>query len=186
MEAKLILPLNQQHSFLSKGKFKRDRYQRFSQSINVIENTLELNVNLLRVEEINKNFHIRQNDDWTLVPGQRDSCPSDGEWISFHCLIVLVDLGCITGSLVKLGFHYFYFCGYLRDVITEVSNFIEIVASSFSRLSAFAASDSSMFLDELLFVQPRRRFILPRMNEESIRFVQLQVLLGCTSAYSSE
>ncbi|KAF2546877.1 hypothetical protein F2Q70_00021692 [Brassica cretica] len=107
-----------------------------------------------------------------------------------HCLLALHHLasfylGCITGSLVNLGFHYFYFRGYLRDVITEVSSFIEIVASSFSRLSAFAASDSSMFLDELLFVQPRRRFILPRMNEESIRFVQLQVLLGCTCEIES-
>lgn len=70
------------------------------------------------------------------------------------------DFGCGTGSMVNLGFHRFYFRSRLRNVITEITDFIEILASSFSSLSAFVASDSSIF-HASFFVQPRKRFLLP-------------------------
>ena len=69
-----------------------------------------------------------------------------------------VDLGCGTGTLLNLRFHCFHFHGCLCDVIAEITDFIDIVASSFPSLSAFAGSDSSLLLGELFLFDSKDVF----------------------------
>ncbi|KAF3574190.1 hypothetical protein F2Q69_00059026 [Brassica cretica] len=70
-----------------------------------------------------------------------------------------VDLRGSTSSVVNLRFHCFHFRSRLRDVITEVTDFVEIIASSFPISSTFAVSDMGLFFGEFLLFGPEGVFL---------------------------
>ncbi|KAF3554189.1 hypothetical protein F2Q69_00016745 [Brassica cretica] len=70
-----------------------------------------------------------------------------------------VDLGCIAGSVMDLGFHGSYFCRSLGDIVVKITD-IRRLASRFPSLSAFAASELGLLFSQLFLFVPIENFLL--------------------------